>query len=239
VILREPALQLVSHYGQELFAQLWTADRLRFVFEQGEPPDCARDFPVTDEDIDRWALSTLRFIQFQELSVSRRWRLWNAARRKFLRSGGSAAFSGGSRAEARHPLPKRQVECSYFLLSQQSSAIMPKEWYSTDLWTDFGIKFIDDVVARNIRPSSKAKPSCRWKAKSLVPAFANQPIEREAIFWEHEGNAAVRAGDWKLVRLGRKGEWELYNLKTDRTELHNLAAQEPDRNGMRGHCARA
>jgi hypothetical protein len=152
---------------------------------------------------------------------------------------GSAAFSGGSRAEARHLLPKRQVESSYFLLSQQSSAIMPKEWYSTDLWTDFGIKFIDDVVARNIRPSSKAKPSCRWKAKSLVPAFANQPIEREAIFWEHEGNAAVRAGDWKLVRLGRKGEWELYNLKTDSTELHNLAAQEPDRNGMRGHCARA
>jgi arylsulfatase len=64
---------------------------------------------------------------------------------------------------------------------------------------------------------------------SLVPAFANQPIQRDALFWEHEGNAAVRVGDWKLVRMGRNGAWELYNLKTDRTELHDLAATEPDR----------
>jgi hypothetical protein len=99
LILREPALQLVSHYGQKLFAQLWTADRVRFVFERGEPPDCARDFPVTAEDIDHWALSTLRFIQFQELSASRRWRLWNAARRRFLRSGGSAEWRGKSLSE--------------------------------------------------------------------------------------------------------------------------------------------
>ena len=36
-------------------------------------------------------------------------------------------------------------------------------------------------------------------------------------------------GDWKLVRMGRNGPWELYNLKTDRTELHDLAATEADR----------
>jgi arylsulfatase len=36
-------------------------------------------------------------------------------------------------------------------------------------------------------------------------------------------------GDWKLVRMGRNGAWELYNLKTDRTELHDLAATEPAR----------
>jgi len=39
----------------------------------------------------------------------------------------------------------------------------------------------------------------------------------------------MRAGDWKLVRLGGNGPWELYNLKTDRTELHDLAATEPAR----------
>lgn len=32
-----------------------------------------------------------------------------------------------------------------------------------------------------------------------------------------------------LSRLGREGPWELYNLKADRTELHNLAAEEPER----------
>ena len=67
------------------------------------------------------------------------------------------------------------------------------------------------------------------EGRSLVPAFANQPIQRDALYWEHEGNAAVRVGDWKLVRLGRNGPWELYNLKADRTELHDLAVAEPAR----------
>jgi arylsulfatase len=67
------------------------------------------------------------------------------------------------------------------------------------------------------------------EGRSLVPAFTDQPIPRDALYWEHEGNAAVRVADWKLVRLGRKGPWELYNMKTDRTELHDLSAEHPDR----------
>lgn len=67
------------------------------------------------------------------------------------------------------------------------------------------------------------------EGRSLLPAFDNRPIEREALCWEHEGNAAIRVGDWKLVRKGRGGVWELYNLQADRTELNDLAAQEPGR----------
>ncbi|MCA9249263.1 MAG: arylsulfatase [Planctomycetales bacterium] len=63
---------------------------------------------------------------------------------------------------------------------------------------------------------------------SLTPAFADKPLDREALYWEHEGNRALRRGDWKLVAL-KNGPWELYNLKDDRTELNNLAAQQPDR----------
>ncbi|HSH38900.1 MAG TPA: DUF4388 domain-containing protein, partial [Chthoniobacterales bacterium] len=67
LILREPALQLVQHYGQKLFAQMWTLPRVRFVFEQADQlPAYATDVPA-EEDIDHWALGTLRFIQFQEL----------------------------------------------------------------------------------------------------------------------------------------------------------------------------
>jgi len=65
------------------------------------------------------------------------------------------------------------------------------------------------------------------EGRSLKPAFAAQPVERDALYWEHEGNAAVRVGDWKLVRRGAKGDWQLYNLKTDRTEMHDLAAEQP------------
>ena len=67
---------------------------------------------------------------------------------------------------------------------------------------------------------------------SLVPAFANQPIPRTApLFWEHEGNAAVWQGDWKLVRFQWNGRWELYNMAVDRTEQNNLAAAQPERVG--------
>ena len=45
------------------------------------------------------------------------------------------------------------------------------------------------------------------------------------LFWEHEGNCAVREGDWKLVRRFNH-DWELYNLESDRTETVNLASTE-------------
>ncbi|MEI6461921.1 MAG: arylsulfatase [Verrucomicrobiota bacterium] len=58
---------------------------------------------------------------------------------------------------------------------------------------------------------------------SLRPAFLGQPLHRvKPIFWEHEGNRAVRSGPWKAV-MKFKGEWELYNIEEDRTEQHNLA----------------
>jgi DNA-binding response OmpR family regulator len=67
LILHEPAVQLVQHYGQKLFAQLWTAKKVRFVFEQSEAlPEFCNDVPG-EADIDHWALTTLRCIQFQEL----------------------------------------------------------------------------------------------------------------------------------------------------------------------------
>ena len=64
---------------------------------------------------------------------------------------------------------------------------------------------------------------------SLRPAFEDKSLDRDTLFWEHEGNAAIRKGDWKLVRAGGKGAWELYNLKTDRTEQHDLASGHPAR----------
>ncbi len=67
------------------------------------------------------------------------------------------------------------------------------------------------------------------EGKSLVPAFSGEKIEREAIYWEHEGNRAVRAGDWKLVAKGAEADWELYNLAVDRSEQNNLATTHPQR----------
>ncbi|MCC6823767.1 MAG: arylsulfatase [Verrucomicrobia subdivision 3 bacterium] len=67
--------------------------------------------------------------------------------------------------------------------------------------------------------------------KSLVPLFKRDAaIPRDALYWEHEGNRALRQGDWKLVsEAENKGQWELYNLKRDRIESKNLAPSHPDR----------
>lgn len=63
--------------------------------------------------------------------------------------------------------------------------------------------------------------------KPLLTAPAVAPAARP-LFWEHEGNKAMRLGPWKLVTK-HKGDWELYNIDADRTEQKNLAAVHPDR----------
>ena len=65
-ILQEPATQLVQHYGQKLFAQLWTAERVRLTFEQTSLPAFAAEI-TPEPDVDHWVLASLRLIQFQDL----------------------------------------------------------------------------------------------------------------------------------------------------------------------------
>jgi arylsulfatase len=63
--------------------------------------------------------------------------------------------------------------------------------------------------------------------KSLVPAFTKDgSVTHDYFWWYHDGNRAVRVGFWKLVADHQK-PWELYDLRTDRSETHNLAAQHP------------
>lgn len=65
---------------------------------------------------------------------------------------------------------------------------------------------------------------------SLQPTMKGEPLQRkQPIFWEHEGNRAIREGQWKLVAKGPRGKWELYDLQADRTELHDLSTQHPQR----------
>lgn len=65
------------------------------------------------------------------------------------------------------------------------------------------------------------------EGRSLMPLFTADNLEPRPLFWEHEGNAAVRFGKWKLVRE-YPGPWELYDMEQDRTETHNIAAEHPD-----------
>ena len=66
-----------------------------------------------------------------------------------------------------------------------------------------------------------------FEGESLAPIFEGREQPRlKPIFWEHEGNRAVRLGRWKLVSR-YPDPWELYEMNADRTELNNLAGSHP------------
>jgi arylsulfatase len=86
-------------------------------------------------------------------------------------------------------------------------------------------------MAGGKRPATwKGQPVPTPPGKSLVPVFTrDNTVVHEYLWWCHEGNRAVRLGDWKLVAAGAKAPWELYDLKADRGESHNLANKRPEK----------
>jgi arylsulfatase len=66
--------------------------------------------------------------------------------------------------------------------------------------------------------------------KSLVPLFTRDgTVARDSLWWLHEGNRALRVGDWKIVAAGKDSPWELYDLSSDRSETRNLARDRPEK----------
>ncbi len=81
-----------------------------------------------------------------------------------------------------------------------------------------GAEYPEEVGGRKLQP---------LEGTSLLPVFLGQGHESERyIFWEHEGNRAVRRGRWKLV-AGHNEPWELHDMEEDRTELRDLSAEFP------------
>ncbi len=64
---------------------------------------------------------------------------------------------------------------------------------------------------------------------SLFPAIEHKTTSlHEYMYWEHQGNRAIRHGNWKAIRDEQGQTWELYDVVNDRTERHNLASQNPE-----------
>lgn len=70
-----------------------------------------------------------------------------------------------------------------------------------------------------------------FPGRSLASAFAKSgAARREAVFFHHAGNRALRVGDWKIVSARDNGDvWSLYNLARDRAESRDLTLQQPKR----------
>jgi arylsulfatase len=88
-----------------------------------------------------------------------------------------------------------------------------------------------DVAEAEYPAELNGKPITPLEGRSLRPVLETGSRDpHEAIYWEHEGNRAIRQQQWKLVsRYNTGNEWELYDLDADRTEMYNLAERDPDR----------
>jgi arylsulfatase A-like enzyme len=80
-----------------------------------------------------------------------------------------------------------------------------------------GVRYPSLFKGRDVLPTD---------GESLRPLLVGGSRKRAPIFWEHEGNRAVREGKWKLVSK-LPGPWELYDMDADRTEMNDLAGQNP------------
>ncbi len=73
------------------------------------------------------------------------------------------------------------------------------------------------------------KPIAPMAGESLLDAFQGESWRREhPIYWEHEGNRAVRVDNLKLVSK-HPGAWELYDMNVDRIELCDLSGKNIER----------
>lgn len=69
----DDVVQITREHGQRLFSHLWTAGRVNFEFvDMAQFPDFARNFPATDEDPENWALASLRYVKFDNLTAAQR-----------------------------------------------------------------------------------------------------------------------------------------------------------------------
>lgn len=111
----------------------------------------------------------------------------------------------------------------------------PDQIQQTGGWTN-QVGHIVDVMATCVDASGATYPQEKYgspiipfEGQSLRATF-NQPesTQDRSLFWEHEGNQAIRQGDWKLVKQHQQN-WELYDLNQDRSELINRAAADPER----------
>lgn len=107
--------------------------------------------------------------------------------------------------------------------SRIKASVTPEQGHIIDLMPTFL------ELAKGTYPTEyKGNRILPEEGRSLMPVLQGNSRSETTYVWEHEGNKAIRKGDWKLVsRL--PGAWELYDMKADRTETHDLSKEMPEK----------
>lgn len=94
-----------------------------------------------------------------------------------------------------------------------------------------------EYAGADLPTTSKPSNYQAMQGKSLVPVLSDKAesirTDKDWLGWELFGNRAIRQGDWKLLYLlpgaGGTGDWQLYNLRDDPAEMHDLSAKHPEK----------
>ena len=90
-----------------------------------------------------------------------------------------------------------------------------------------------DVSGTTYPKTFMGNPLIPFEGKSLLESFKGfDSLQPRTLYWEHEGNRAVREGKWKLVYTRRSkdqfvNKWTLFNIEEDLTEVNDISAQFP------------
>lgn len=99
------------------------------------------------------------------------------------------------------------------------------------------VGFLPDIMATFIEVANAKYPTTFHNGNKITPLVGTSltkaldnpnAILHEYLFGEHYENQYVRWNDWKAIKDQESDSWELYNIKNDRTERHNLSAKYPD-----------
>lgn len=82
-----------------------------------------------------------------------------------------------------------------------------------------------DVLPTLVELAGGSAPALSGRSVAKCFAKDGAPVH-DALYFNHNNNRAIRAGDWKLISTGKDGTWELYDLAKDRCEQQNLAAAD-------------
>ncbi|WP_051302525.1 arylsulfatase [Salibacterium aidingense] len=92
---------------------------------------------------------------------------------------------------------------------------------------DFMATFVD-ITEVEYPKTHQGRDILPMEGESLLPAFLGETATERTLCFEHEQNAGVRQGSWKLSKVKEK-EWELYHIDSDRNEMHNLVEKYPEK----------
>lgn len=101
--------------------------------------------------------------------------------------------------------------------------------------TDIAPTVLEMAGVKQPGASHQGRDVATMQGQSMLALLSGQSDQVHSQFrrgWELNGRRAMRVGDWKIVQANQpwgSGEWELYDLANDRSELNNLASKRPEK----------